>query len=163
MKKLFVLAVTVGLLALSAFAQDSDRGMATLKIKTATLSVNYGRPALAGRDVEKDLLSRLPVGGEWRMGMNEATTLTTDGDLLIADKRVAAGKYVLVAKRGEGDKWSLVIKDEQDHVVAETPMKFEKAKDSAERLTITLMDAAGGGKLYLQWGTFSLAMQFKKA
>jgi len=49
-------------------AQNAERGNAEATIKNRKISINYGRPALKGRD----LLAKAPVGTVWRVGMNEA-------------------------------------------------------------------------------------------
>src|SRR5512132_1444654 len=58
------------------------------------VSVEYGRPALKGRKMG-DLLSQLPADRIWRAGMDQATTLTAEGDITVGGKPVKAGKYTL--------------------------------------------------------------------
>jgi hypothetical protein len=137
----------------------SDRGTASLQLEGGTVSVEYGRPALKGRDLEK----LIEPGQEWRMGSNAATTLTADLNLKFGDRAVAAGKYVLTAKPVDSERWLLLIKKEDGSAVAEIPLVLEKIDRSAEALTIDLLKKGGGGKFLLHWGHLTLATDFEKA
>jgi hypothetical protein len=72
------------------------------------VSIEYGRPALGGRTID-ELLARLPEDRVWRAGANQVTTLTTDGDIMIADKRVPAGKYSLYLYAPAQGDWALIV------------------------------------------------------
>ena len=87
---------------------NSDRGQATLQLDGGTVTVEYGRPNLSGRNLEK----LIQPGQEWRMGSNTATTLTTTADLKFGDKVVPKGKYVLKAKPVSAQDWMLLIQNE---------------------------------------------------
>lgn len=136
----------------------SDRGTSALQLEGGTVSVEYGRPALKGRDLEK----MIELGQEWRMGSNAATTLTTDLPLKFGDKVVPSGKYVLQAKPVESQRWLLLIKKEDGPSVAEVPLVFEKIDRAAEALTIELSRKGGGGKFLLHWGHLTLSTDFEK-
>jgi hypothetical protein len=72
------------------------------------VAIDYGRPGLNGRTVD-DLVGQLPPDRVWRAGANEVTTLTSDADILIGGKKVAAGKYsVYVYAPATGD-WALIL------------------------------------------------------
>jgi hypothetical protein len=70
--------------------------------------VDYGRPALKGREL-KALLKDLPADRMWRAGENQVTTFSTEGPLSIAGTPVPAGKYSLYVHAGENGVWSLVL------------------------------------------------------
>jgi hypothetical protein len=155
MKKLFLLTILLALCGACAKAQ-SDRGTASLDFGGGKVSVDYGRPAFKGRDIE----SSLPVGAEWRMGMNAATTLTTDVDLKFGDKTVPKGKYTLSAKRAEAQKWVMLIKNQDGNVVAEAPLTFQKLGSATELMTIELKPKGSGASFNLLWGNYSLSTDF---
>lgn len=134
------------------------RGADEIAIGGGKVSVEYGRPALQGRDLE----AMMVPGQEWRMGANDATTLTTDVGLKFGDKTIAPGRYVLKAKQVEAQKWHLLIQ-QNDATVAEVPMTFQKVSDAAELMTIDLEERDNGGRLFLHWGTLTLASDFQKA
>ncbi len=54
------------------------------------------------------MLSQLLEGSFWRMGMNQATVLTTPVDLVFGTTKVAKGAYSLWLKK-EGPKYMLVF------------------------------------------------------
>ncbi|HST21333.1 MAG TPA: DUF2911 domain-containing protein [Blastocatellia bacterium] len=138
---------------------NSDRGQATLQLDGATVMVEYGRPNLSGRNLEK----LIQPGQEWRMGSNTATTLTTTADLKFGDKAVPKGKYVLKAKPVSAQDWMLLIQNEDSGSVAEVPMKMEKVDSSTERMTIELSQSSNVGKFKLIWGNLTLSTEFRKA
>ena len=152
--------ITIVCLAASAWAQD--RGNTEVTIKGKKISINYGRPTLRGRD----LLSMAPVGTVWRLGMNEATQIDTAADLTVGGKAVAAGKYTLWLKKTGDTTWALNFHPKtgvwgapelRDGYIAEAPLKFEKAGDSAEQVTINLSENKGNAVIKIQWGTLLLS------
>jgi hypothetical protein len=102
-----VAALVVLGLAGSALAQNA-RGAAVGTLGTHRVSIDYGRPALKGRDL-KTLLKDLPADRIWRAGENQVSTLTTDGPLTFGGKKVPAGKYSLYVHAGENGAWALVL------------------------------------------------------
>jgi hypothetical protein len=99
-RRLIPIAV-LALAAPSAFAQRAPRETVTATLNGKKVTVEYGRPALKGRSV-KDLLAQLPANRVWRAGVDQATTLTTESDILIGGKKVPAGKYTLYLHAPEG-------------------------------------------------------------
>ncbi len=160
MRKVGLIVVALGLSVAGIFAQEmaGDRGQATLDLGGGKVTVEYGRPALAGRDVK----AMLQPGMEWRMGSNAATTLTTDVDLKFNDKALAKGKYILKAKLIEEGKWSLLTLGEDEKVAAEVPMKVGSNAKPVEQVTITLGKEGNGGKLTVSWGTLNVAASFQR-
>ena len=158
---LFVLCV-----AIPACAQmGGERQTSEVTIKGKTLSINYGSPNLNGRDV----FSLAPVGTVWRLGKNQATEITTTGDLTVAGKTLKAGKYSLWAKKTGANSWVLAFHPKtgvwgqpelKEGYVAELPLKTEKVGDSAEQLNISLMDMKGKAGIKIHWGTAVLSGAF---
>jgi len=151
MKKLALVTLAVVSLVLtgSLFAQ---RGTAEAKIAGKSLSIDYGRPALQGRD----MLAKLPVGQTWRMGSNAATTLTTDGKLAFGDKVLEAGTYTLTAKRVDESTFHLLAA--KDGATVEIPLASSKVEPSVETFTIAVEPKGGNkGEFSLVWGTTKLA------
>jgi hypothetical protein len=128
-------------------------------LEGGTVFVDYGRPALKGRDLEK----LIEPGQEWRMGSNAPTTLATDMDLKFGDKIVPKGKYILKAKPATQQSWTLLIQKEDGTPIAEAPMSLARVDSPAELMTIELAQASGGGRLMLRWGNLTLSTDFQKA
>lgn len=136
-----------------------DRGEAVLRLADGTVSVEYGRPALRGRDLEK----MINPGQEWRMGANDPTTLKTDADLRFGERTVPKGEYTLKARADDQQRWNLLIQKEGGETVAEVPLAFQKVDNSAELLTIELKEKGKGGAFVLHWGSLMLSTDFRKA
>jgi hypothetical protein len=143
----------------------APRADATVTVKGKKISINHGRPTLKGRD----LLAQAPVGTVWRVGMNQATELTTEADLMIDGKELKAGKYSLWVRRTGDDAWTLAFHPKtgiwgapamKEGYVAELPLKLEKATDSAEMLDIDLTDEDGEGEVKIHWGTTLMSGRF---
>ena len=166
MKKcIFVSFATAALLVLgclTSLAHGQDRGTTKATVGNANVSIEYGRPALKGRD----MLKMMQVGSVWRIGANEATTLTTDADLDFGEKRVAKGKHILLTRLAEPGKWTLIVSSkgafqfDDSAKIAEIPLEIKEAKDSVEELTLTLSNQGGKGILEIAWGTSRLTASF---
>ena len=164
-RRMFVTLATLAFIALTSMpsiAHGQERGAAKATVGKANVSIDYGRPELKGRD----MLGKLQAGAVWRIGANEATTLTTGADLDFAGKRLAKGKHILLARLGEGGKWTLVASTkgafqfEESGVLAEIPLTLTNAKDSVEALTITLTAQGDKGTIEIAWGTARLVGSF---
>lgn len=98
----------------SAWAQGdkasraSPPATATGKTGDATVTINYGSPAVKGRKVWGELV---PYGKVWRAGANEATTFETDKAIKVEGKDLPAGKYTLFALPGEKE-WQFIFNSE---------------------------------------------------
>jgi hypothetical protein len=136
------------------WAQDS-RGTAKASFGGKNVEIDYGRPSLKGRD----MLSQLPVGGSWRMGMNAATKLTTEATLVFGGESVAPGSYTLTAKRVGENKWHLVVN--MDNGSTEVPLVTKTSNDSVETLSIELeAKSATQGEFKMAWGKLSVSASF---
>jgi hypothetical protein len=141
------------------------RGKAELAAASGTITIDYGRPSLKGRD----MLSQLQEGAFWRMGMNQATVLTTPVDLSFGTTRVAKGAYSLWLKK-TGDAFQLVFNsqtgqwgtqhDPAKDVCSIALTKTELASP-VESFTIGIAPAAKGGNFGLSWGGMKLAAPFE--
>lgn len=149
------LLATLLMAGLAATATAADRGTATLTVAGKTITVDYGRPSLAGRD----MLAKAPVGSEWRLGAGSPTSLNTKVDLDFSGKAVANGEYVLRARRDAEATWTLLVR-KGEQTVAEVPLATSMLKESVEVLTLDLKPAAGGGELVISWGTSALSAKF---
>lgn len=158
----FVTATLMALGCLTSLAHGQDRGTTKATIGNANVSIEYGRPELKGRD----MLGKMQVGALWRIGANEATTITSDADLDFGGKRVAKGKHILLARMTEPGKWTLIVSTkgafqfEEAAKLAEIPLTVSQAKDSAEQMTITLTAHDAKGTIEIAWGTSRLAGTF---
>jgi Protein of unknown function (DUF2911) len=122
------------------------------------VTIEYGRPYKKGRPIFGGLV---PYDQVWRTGADEATTLTTEGDLMIGTLRVPKGSYALFTVPGP-NAWTLVVnktaqqwgafKYDAKEDLGRVPMKLGANAALVEQLTIAL-DPAGPRKaiLKLSW------------
>ena len=95
--------------AVWSFSQDdASRGSATTMLGGKTVTIDYGRPALKGRNFA-DLMKQLPADRIWRAGSGAVTTFATAADLLIGGKRIPAGKYSLYVHCPEMGNYAVVL------------------------------------------------------
>jgi len=148
-----------------AFSQG-ERGKAELQVASGTISVDYGRPSLKGRD----MLAQLQVGSSWRMGLNQATTLSTPADLTFGSVKVTKGTYSLFLLKTGADSYQLVFNSQTgqwgtQHDVSKDVAKFDLKKgelaEPVETFKIDLKSAAGGGTFVMSWGKLELSAAFK--
>ncbi len=161
-----ILSLAIFCLAIPLWAQPSNRGTAEVTINGKTISINYGRPSLKGRDA----LTMAAVGEVWRLGMNQATEITTTGDLVVGGKELKAGKYSLWAKKTATDSWVLAFHPKTgiwgkppmtEGFVAQTPLKSEEAPGAAEQLVISLANVKNQAQILIHWGSTQLVGSFE--
>ena len=155
------------LLAVAAGAQaQGARGKAEATIGGKRIAVDYGRPELKGRD----MLTRAPEGTVWRMGMNQATTIETEGDLVFGDVTIPKGAYSLFAKRTGEKSWVLIFnkqtgqwgtRHDVSQDLASVPLAWKGKDDSTELFTIQVASTAKGGDFKMTWGTSVLETPFE--
>jgi hypothetical protein len=144
----------------------SNRGTASAAFGDKSVSINYGRPQLQGRDV----LAMATDGMVWRMGMNEATEIKTDADLKFGETLIPAGSYSLWMKKVASDKWDLVFNKKtgiwgHEHPAADdfasAPMTMSTLQDTVETFTVEVKSQdATNGNLTAMWGTAALSAAF---
>lgn len=143
-----------------------DRGDATATFGSATVSINYGRPKLKGRD----MLAQATDGIVWRMGMNEATQITTDADLKFGMTTIPKGTYSLFMKKMSADQWELIFNKKTGmwgteysaaDDLASVPLDLSTNSESVEAFTVELTAASEtAGALKAMWGTHVLSSDF---
>lgn len=116
-----VVAIAVVALAVTTFApvlvaQDlhpsrrpSPMGMARTTMGDTYVSVVYSRPYKRGRDNifgTEESGALVPFGKLWRTGANEATQLTTTGDLVVGGETLPAGTYSVFSTPG-AEQWQI--------------------------------------------------------
>jgi hypothetical protein len=139
-----------------ALAHAAPRGKAEARVAGKPVSIDYGRPSLAGRD----MLGRATPGEAWRMGADAATKLTSEADLAFGASAVPKGTYILTATKDDKGAWTLnVLKEDRSNLV-DVPLVTGQLPQSVETFTIELRGQKDKGELELQWGTTSLKASF---
>ncbi len=134
-----------------------------------TITVDYGQPHARGRVIAGALI---PYGEVWRLGANEATTLTTAVDLDIGGVSVPKGTYSLHALATATSMQLIVSKkiganaNEYDAAqdLARIPMRVKSLTEAVESLQIALAPTGAaaplGGTLRVLWGTVDATVPY---
>jgi hypothetical protein len=155
MKRLALLA-SLSAVAIPVLAHGADRGEAKATVAGKTVTIDYGRPSLKGRD----MLGQAEVGKAWRMGADAVTTLKTDADLSFGGTAVPKGEYVLTATKLAEGQWHLNVATKERAKVADVPLETAKLPASVETLTIELTGSKDKGTFTMSWGELALKTAF---
>ena len=170
-----LVALTILALTSPLFAEEKPRvsphETVNATVDGAKITIVYGRPySKDPKSGEKRKIwgTLVPFSKVWRMGADEATTLTTDKDITIGGTAVAAGTYTLFLMPEEGaaklivnkqtGQWGTKYDEKQDLVRID--MKKQAADKAVDQFTI----AVEGGMLKLTWEDvqYSAAIAAKK-
>jgi hypothetical protein len=154
--KPFAFLAALSTFAIPVLAHGADRGEAKATVAGKAVSIDYGRPALKGRD----MLAQAEVGKPWRMGADAETTLKTDADLAFGNAAVAKGVYVLTATKVAEGQWQLNVLTKEKGKVADVPLELVKTPASVEMLTIDLTGDKSKGTFTMSWGEIALKTAF---
>lgn len=144
-------------------ASRADSVRAT--IGTASLAINYSRPARRGRQLVGGIVS---LDSVWRTGANAATTFTTSSALDIGGTTVPAGSYTLWTLPTRAG-WQLIVNKQtgqwgtdyhKDQDVARIPMTVHKATGAGPELFTIAIEPkdATTGTLRLTWGDIDVSV-----
>jgi hypothetical protein len=129
------------------------------------LKVFYSSPSKKGRVIFGELI---PYGEVWRTGANEASTFTTNKDLMIDGKELPKGTYSLWTIPGE-DSWQVIFNSEMygwgvkytDQTASRDPktdvllvtVSASKSLTVTESFTISFFEAEEATIMVLAWDT----------
>lgn len=161
MKKTSILSLCV-LFAFAVVAEEAKKPLsppakANATIGGKSITVDYSAPSKRGRVIMGELV---PYGKVWRTGANAATTLVTEGDLMIGSLHVPAGKYTLFTIPDEKE-WTLIVNkqngqwgtaydEKQD--LGRVKMNVKTVKEPVETFVIGVKEVGKkSGLLTLTW------------
>lgn len=138
----------------------------TWVVDGATLSLEYGRPALKGRSESQ----MMPAGRPWRTGADAATILTTDRALTFGTVTLQPGTYTINTIPGP-DEWQMVfgrlkapgqwgVPYQPDLEIGRAPMRRSTGASPSELLTFRLAHTGASPALRMEWGTVSVSAPF---
>ncbi len=141
----------------SGSLERSPLALAATWIDSTYVKIVYGSPRKRGREIFGALV---PYGEVWRTGANEATEITTTGDLLFGGHRLPAGTYSLYTIPYP-DRWTIIVNrslgqwgafnynPERDLFRFDVPTR--RTDKLYEGFTITFENEDGQTYLYLRW------------
>src|SRR5512136_2819094 len=83
------LAALATLCLAGTVAAQNPRGAAVTTLGGKKITIDYGRPALKGRDLGT-LMKQLPADRMWRAGENQVTTFSTEAAVTVGGQKVPA-------------------------------------------------------------------------
>jgi hypothetical protein len=140
-------SVSLGVVAVSR--ADKERASPHAEVSATVggkkITITYGRPYKKGRDVWGGLV---PWDKVWRTGADEATTLTTDGDIKLGTLKLPKGSYALFTIPSQKKSWQLIVNknpkqwgafnyDAKDDL-GKTEMKVGSGAEPVEQFTISI-------------------------
>ena len=139
----------------------------TAVVDGATLTIEYGRPYVKGREIFGRLV---PYDRVWCPGADEATTLDSTHELVIGDLRIPAGPHTIWMLPTE-DHWTLIVSKEAsgfhnryhpEEDLGRVVIEKRQLDAKVEQLTFRIEpDAAnGGGIVVMSWATLEVRAPF---
>lgn len=171
MRKLLLALAPLTLLACvllpAQMQRQSPHETVTANISGAKIIVTYGRPYMKGRKIFGGLV---PYGKIWRTGADEATTFTTDKDVMLGSLHVPAGSYALFTNPGEKE-WTIILnkvsktwgafdyEKNQLQNLGDLTAPVEKLPRPLEQLTIAILTKSGrDATLKISWETTAVSV-----
>lgn len=160
---MFLAAIAVAAFVNPVTAQQqraSPAQTATGTVGGTKIEIKYSAPSKKGRQIWGGPLLNSPSAEVWRLGANEATTMTTSGPLQFGTLSVPAGTYTLFfdhAKEGaekliinkQTGQWGTEYSQAQD--LGRVDLKMEKLSSPVEQLKISIEPQGDGGVLRIAW------------
>lgn len=149
--------------ALSATAQNQQRKSPHDTVTYANGTVTYGRPYKSGRDIFGGLVEYDKV---WRLGADEATTITFNKKTVFGGKPIEKGTYTLFALVHEKE-WTFILNSQlgqwgafsyekyKDKDVAQVSIPVTKLDHVVEQLTIKFDSK---NNMIVQWDQTQLSV-----
>ena len=160
--------LALGLLLYSVFVENifsprlSPKDSAKISLNDLDLKVEYNRPSKRDRDIFGALV---PFDKVWRTGANEATTFSSNKDLIIDSMLLKKGKYTIWTVPME-KSWKVMFNSKQyewgvnekmepmwdpNYDVMEIEVQTEQLDEIVEEFTIAFDNTTGNLKLTMAW------------
>ena len=149
-----------------SFGQGRQRKSPHDTLSYANGEVIYGRPYKSGREIFGTLEK---FGKVWRVGADEATTISFKTDTKFGGAAVPAGTYTLFAITNETE-WTIILNAQlgqwgafsyeknKDKDVAKITVPVEKLSDVVEQLTIRFTE---DNEMIIEWDLTRVTIPLK--
>lgn len=142
----------------------------------ALIVVQYGRPKLrdplTGR-IREVFGSTVPWGEIWRAGANEATSFTTNTNLIVGNKPIPTGSYTIYVIPERRKPWTLIINKTtgqpaypypgKSSDVARIAMDTASQRNGVDQLTIEFAPGNDSTILTIAWENWKAAVTIVEA
>ncbi|MEO6613002.1 MAG: DUF2911 domain-containing protein [Chitinophagaceae bacterium] len=162
MKKIPVLLALFAMV--NSYGQGEQRKSPHDTVTYANGNVTYGRPYKKGRDIFGGLEK---FGSVWRVGADEATTITFNKDTKFGGQNVPKGTYTLFALPEENE-WLIILNGQlgqwgafdyekyKDKDVAGVKVPVKKLENTVEQLTIRFDEKRN--EMIIEWDKTRVAV-----
>lgn len=163
MKKLLLMIALFA--TMTGYSQGNARKSPHDTVSCAYATVTYGRPYKNGREIFGKLEKFDKV---WRVGADEATTITFNKDVKFGKNGIMAGTYTLFAIPGETE-WTIILNSQlgqwgaygyeksKDKDVASIKVPVKKLDTVVEQLTIRF---TADNAMVIEWDTTQVVVPF---
>lgn len=181
LKRLLILLsiVALGLFLYSYFIEDifsprlSPKDSAKIELNDLELEVEYNRPSKRDRDIFGALV---PYNKVWRTGANEATTFSTNKDLMIEGMFLPKGEYTLWSVPMDS-AWKVMFNSKQypwgvdekmepmwdpNYDVITLQVPTQQLDTVVEDFTIAFDNTTGNLNLTMAWDKTKVAIPLKQ-
>lgn len=161
-------SVNSGLIKIDSY-KSSVRRETHGEIGDTHIIINYGSPGVRGRNIWGGLVGYDEV---WVSGAHTATGITFERDVLIENKKIAAGMYAFFTIPGKKE-WTLILnKNYNQHLaddykesedVLRIKVKPQILKTTVQRLSYIIEAKEGNpnGNISLQWEKVKVSLPIK--
>lgn len=165
LKQVIVMVAVVMATAVTAQEKKPASPPATAKgtINGANITINYSSPSVKGREIWGALV---PYGKVWRAGANDATTFTTDKDIMVEGQKLPAGTYsffvipekdnAVIIFNKEAKQWGAYKYDESNDQLRVT-VKPKKSKVMNESMVYNINKS----DVTLSWENWDIPVKIK--
>ena len=147
--------------AQNAKPMPSPPAQAEVTLNGKAVTIHYNSPRMRGRKIMGELV---PYGKVWRTGANPATSFVAEGDLMVGDLHVPAGKYTLYTlPAAPGAPWQLIINKQtgqwgteynEGQDLGRTPMEHSTLPSPQEDMSISFEHTTKNTtELHVRWET----------
>ena len=154
---IIALSLTISVHAQEKRERASPHADVNATLAGKKIAVSYGRPYMKGRAIFGGLV---PWGQVWRTGADEATTFTTETDVVVGGLKVPKGEYSLFTIPTE-KQWTLVVnktakqwgafKYDATQDLGRAQMTVTGASKPVEQFTIEIVPTGKQLTLKLSW------------
>lgn len=143
--------------------RPSPLKMTTGMIDGVKITINYGSPAVKGRQIWGTLV---PYNEIWRTGANEASNIEFSKDVLIEGQELKAGKYGLFSIPGESE-WTIVFNSvwdqwgAYDYDVSKDVLRVKVTPRAHEPLAERMDFVIGNNEISLIWEKLEVSFTVK--
>jgi hypothetical protein len=161
-----LLVAVAAFMTLTACGQGNQRKSPHDTVSTDNVSVTYGRPYKKDRVIFGELEK---YGKVWRVGADEATTITFTKDVRFAGKPLKAGTYTLFAIPNEKE-WTIILNSQlnqwgaysydknKDKDVLQVNVPVQNLDNAVEQLTISFPKTTA---MVIEWDKTQVVVPLK--